>query len=107
MKFKCKHILLSHKDAENSSHERPLGAAMTEAETLIKEIKSGQISWTDAAGKYSACASGPRHGGDLGWQQEEHFHPDFANAVKPTMDDRFPLLALGSAYSLRQVNDRI
>ena len=51
MKFKCKHILLSHKDAENSSHERPLGAAMTEAETLIKEIKSGQISWTDAAGK--------------------------------------------------------
>ena len=82
MKFKCKHILLSHKDAENSSHERPLGAAMTEAETLIKEIKSGQISWTDAAGKYSACASGPRHGGDLGWQQEEHFHPDFANAVK-------------------------
>ena len=50
--------------------------------TLIKETKSGQISWTDAAGKYSACASGPRHGGDLGWQQEEHFHPDFANAVK-------------------------
>ena len=87
MKFKCKHILLSHKDAENSTHERPLGAAMTEAETLIKEIKSGQISWTDAAGKYSACASGPRHGGDLGWQQEEHFHPDFAkgfaNVVLP------------------------
>ena len=82
MKFRCKHILLSHKDAENSSHERPLGAAMTEAETLIKELKSGEISWTDAAGKYSACASGPRHGGDLGWQEEEHFHPDFANAVK-------------------------
>ena len=32
--------------------------------------------------KYSACARDPRHGGDLGWQQEEHFHPDFANAVK-------------------------
>ena len=23
-----------------------------------------------------------RHGGDLGWQDEQHFHPDFANAVK-------------------------
>ena len=27
-----------------------------------------------------------RHGGDLGWQQEEHFHP-ISNAVKaPPMD---------------------
>ena len=25
---------------------------------------------------------GPRHGGDSGWQEEEHFHSDFANAVK-------------------------
>jgi len=82
MKFKCKHILLSHDKAENSSHERPLGVAVEDAERLILELKKGEISWDEAAAKHSSCASGPRHGGDLGWQDEEHFHPDFSNAVK-------------------------
>jgi len=31
---------------------------------------------------FSACASGPRHGGDLGWFEEHTMHPDFSNAVK-------------------------
>ena len=82
MKFKCKHILLSHKDAENSTHDRPLGVAMKTAEELIVDLKRGTITWEEAAREHSACASGPRHGGDLGWNEEEHFHPDFSNAVK-------------------------
>ena len=82
MKFKCKHILLSYDKAENSSHERPLGAAVTDAEKLIIDLKKSDITWDEAAAKHSSCASGPRHGGDLGWQEEQHFHPDFAEAVK-------------------------
>ena len=78
MKFKCKHILLSYDKAENSSHDRPLGAAVDDAEKLIIDLKKGDITWDEAAAKHSSCASGPRHGGDLGWQDEQHFHPDFA-----------------------------
>jgi parvulin-like peptidyl-prolyl isomerase len=75
LKFKCKHILLSHKDAENSTHDRPLGDAMRTAEELIVDLKKGDITWEEAAREHSACASGPRQGGDLGWNEEEHFHP--------------------------------
>ena len=82
MKFKCKHILLSHKDAENSSHDRPLGTAMEDAEDLIKKLRLGEIKFDDTARQHSACLSGPKLGGELGWQEEEHFHPDFSNAVK-------------------------
>jgi len=82
MNLKCKHILLSHKDAENSSHDRPLGVAVKEAERIIKELKTGNISFQDAAGQFSACASGPRQGGDLGWFDEHKMHPDFSEAVK-------------------------
>ena len=82
MKFKCKHILLSYDKSPNSTHERPLGAAVSDAEKLIIDLKKGDITWDEAAAKHSACASGPRHGGDLGWQEEQHFHPDFSEAVK-------------------------
>ena len=51
-------------------------------EQLIKDIKSSKISFTEAAAKHSACASGPRHGGELGWFNEEKMHPDFSEAVK-------------------------
>jgi parvulin-like peptidyl-prolyl isomerase len=82
MRFKCKHILLSHKDAENSSHERALGVAMEEAEAIIKKLKTGEIKFEETARRHSACLSGPSAGGELGWQEEEHFHPDFSNAVR-------------------------
>ena len=82
MKFKCKHILLSYDKSENSSHNRPLGVAMSEAEKLVLDLKKGSITWNEAAAKHSSCASGPRHGGDLGWNDEGKFHPDFSNAVK-------------------------
>ena len=75
MRFKCKHILLSHKDAENSSHERALGVAMEEAEAIIKKLKTGEIKFEETARRHSACLSGPSAGG-------EHFHPDFSNAVR-------------------------
>ena len=74
MKLKCKHILLSHKDAENSSHDRPLGEAMSEAERIIKGLKSGEMKFEETAGMYSACASGPRHGGDRASNRQLRTH---------------------------------
>ena len=47
MKFKCKHILLSYDKAENSSHNRPLGVAMSEAEQLVLDLKKGSIISAD------------------------------------------------------------
>jgi parvulin-like peptidyl-prolyl isomerase len=82
MKLKAKHILLSHADAEMSTHERPLGVAMKDAEALIKEIESGKITWDKAAYDNSACPSGKRSCGDLGWFEEEQMVPEFSNAVK-------------------------
>ena len=82
MKIRCKHILLSYDDAENTSHDRPLSVAVADAEKLIVEIKKGDITFSDAAAKHSSCMSGRRTEGDLGWAEEEKYHPDFSNAVK-------------------------
>ena len=82
MKFRCKHILLSYDKAENSTHERTLGKAVEDAEDLIKQLKRGDVTFDEAARLNSACASGPRSGGDLDWQEEEYFHPNFSEAVK-------------------------
>ena len=69
MKLKCKHILLSYDKAENSSHERPLGVAVEDAEKLILELKKGDISWDEAPAKNSS-ASGPARW-RFGWFEEE------------------------------------
>ena len=81
MKIKCKHILLSYEEAENSSHDRPLEVAVADANKIIAELRKGVVTWNDAAVKHSACLS-HKVGGDLGWFEEETMHPDFANAVK-------------------------
>jgi len=82
MKFRCSHILLSHVDAEAASHPRSFEEAYDEALRITKEIKKGKISFTEAAAKNSHCASGPRHGGDLGWKEEFDLPFEFVNAVK-------------------------
>ena len=59
MRLKCKHILLSYDKAENSSHDRPLGVAVEDAERLILELKKGDIMLDEAPAKNSSSASGP------------------------------------------------
>lgn len=82
MKLRAKHILLSYDKAEMSTHNRPLGVAMQDAANIIRDIETGKTTWNDAAAKNSACPSGKRSYGDLGWFEEEQMHPDFSNAVK-------------------------
>lgn len=82
MKLWAKHILLSHEGAQNSTHNRPLGVAMQDAELLIKDLKAGKSTFEECAAKNSACPSGQRSGGDLGWFEEQQMVPDFAEACK-------------------------
>ena len=84
MKLRAKHILLSYDKAEHSTHTRPLGVAMQDAADIIRDIEKGNITWNEAAYKNSACPSGKRSFGDLGWFEEENMVPEFSNAVKAT-----------------------
>lgn len=82
MKLKAKHILLSYDEAEMSTHTRPLGVAMQEAERIIKELKTGKLNWDKAAYENSACPSGKANLGDLGEFDELDMVPEFSEAVK-------------------------
>lgn len=82
MKLKAKHILLSYDEAQMSTHTRPLGVAMQEAERIIKELKTGKLNWDKAAYENSACPSGKASMGDLGEFDELDMVPEFSEAVK-------------------------
>ena len=82
MKLKTKHILLSYDEAEMSTHTRPLGVAMQEAERIIKELEKGTLNWDKAAYENSACPSGKNSLGDLGEFDELDMVPEFSQAVK-------------------------
>lgn len=81
MKFKCKHILLSHIEAEPSTSTRTAYQAFLEAERIHGLIEDGKIKFEDAAYENSACASG-QLGGDLGWLDEFVVDIAFSEAVK-------------------------
>lgn len=84
MKLRAKHILLSYDKAERSTHTRPLGVAVEDANKLVEQLNKGQITWNDAAYNNSACPSGKTSYGDLGWFEEEQMVPEFSQAVKVT-----------------------
>ena len=81
MKLRASHILLSHRQANPPTHSRGIAQTMTEAEALIKDLKSGGISFEQAARENSACPSKAR-GGDLGWFEEESMVIEFSSACK-------------------------
>ena len=56
---------VTDKSAVRASHI--LVATEAEATNLKNEIEAGNISFADAAAKYSKCPSGARNGGDLGF----------------------------------------
>ena len=81
MKLRASHILLSHRDAKPPTHTRGIAQAMITAEELIKEIKSGGVTFEAAAWENSACPSKSK-GGDLGWFEEESMVLEFSGACK-------------------------
>ena len=81
MRMRASHILLSHKDANPPTHTRGIATAMGVAEKLVAELKSGGVSFEQAARENSACPSKDR-GGDLGWFEEEAMAFEFSGACK-------------------------
>jgi len=81
MKIKCKHILLSHMEAEPFTNLQTAYQALLEAERLQALIEDGDARFEDIAYEHSACASG-QSGGDLGWINEFEVDQAFSQAVK-------------------------
>ena len=81
MRLRASHILLSHRQANPPTHSRGIAQAMTAAQDLISELKSGGISFERAARENSACPSRER-GGDLNWFEEETMAIEFSAACK-------------------------
>jgi len=81
VRFRCKHILLSHREADPATHDRTPYMAWMEAERLHGMIEDGKKKFEDVAYENSACASG-QNGGDLGWMNEFDVVPEFSEAVK-------------------------
>lgn len=48
---------------------------------IAQQIKSGRISFIDAAKQISEDLDSAHHGGDLGWHYTEYFHPVFRDAL--------------------------
>ena len=64
-KISASHILLMHKDSQNSRSELSLDEAKKKIDNIYKDIKSGKVKFADAAVQYSNCPSG-QSGGSLG-----------------------------------------
>jgi parvulin-like peptidyl-prolyl isomerase len=64
-KISASHILIMHKDSQNSRSELSLDEAKKKIDSIYNDIKSGGIKFADAAVQYSNCPSG-QSGGSLG-----------------------------------------
>jgi parvulin-like peptidyl-prolyl isomerase len=64
-KISASHILLMHKESQNSRSELTLDEAKKKIDDIYENIKSGKVKFADAAVQYSNCPSG-QSGGSLG-----------------------------------------
>ena len=64
-KISASHILIMHKDSQNSRSELTLDEAKKQINSIYNDIKSGGIKFADAAVQHSNCPSG-QSGGSLG-----------------------------------------
>ena len=64
-KIRASHILIMHKDSQNSRSDISKEKALEEIESIHKQVVGGEISFADAAVKHSDCSSADG-GGNLG-----------------------------------------
>ncbi|MCR3756088.1 MAG: peptidyl-prolyl cis-trans isomerase SurA [Sodalis sp. Psp] len=55
--------------------------AYTKLESIAQQIKSGRISFSDAAKQLSEDSSSANQGGDLGWRSSDKFDPAFRDTL--------------------------
>ena len=64
-KISASHILIMHKESQNSRSELTSDEAKKKIDDIYKDIKSGKVEFANAAVQYSNCPSG-QSGGSLG-----------------------------------------
>jgi len=64
-KISASHILIMHKESQNSRSELTLEEAKKKIDDIYNDIKNGSIEFKDAAVQHSNCPSG-QSGGSLG-----------------------------------------
>ena len=64
-KISASHILLMHKESQNSRSELSSEEAKKQIDGIYEDIQSGKVKFADAAVQYSNCPSG-QSGGSLG-----------------------------------------
>ena len=64
-KISASHILIMHKESQNSRSELTSDEAKKKIDDIYKDIKSGKVKFANAAVQYSNCPSG-QSGGSLG-----------------------------------------
>ena len=77
--YKASHILLAYAGAQRATSNRIQEEALFQAGKVQKEILSGEITFEEAAQKYSDCPSGKANGGNLGTFEKKTMDPDFIN----------------------------
>ena len=64
-KISASHILIMHKDSQNSRSDLTLEEAKKQIDNIYNDIKSNKVKFADAAVQHSNCPSG-QSGGSLG-----------------------------------------
>ena len=64
-KISASHILLMHKESQNSRSELTSDEAKKKIDDIYEDIKGGKVKFADAAVQFSNCPSG-QSGGSLG-----------------------------------------
>ena len=62
-KISASHILIMHKESQNSRSELSLDEAKKQINAIYNDIKNGSIKFADAAVQHSNCPSGQTGGG--------------------------------------------
>ena len=73
------HILIGVDDV---SDEKAMKKARKKAQEVLDEIKSGSISFADAAKKYSTDTGSAEKGGDVGWDVNSSFVTEYTDALE-------------------------
>lgn len=79
----ARHILLKTSPIINDNQ------AQQQLEQIATDIRSGKISFTDAAKKYSQDPGSANLGGDLGWANPNLFDPKFRDALMALSVNQF------------------
>lgn len=98
--IRASHILLMHRDVEDSPSQRSKEEALDQISALAKKITAGEVSFAAVAKEVSECPSG-MDGGDLGRFRPGMMVPEFDKAAfSLEVDEMSPVVETDFGYHL-------